>query len=289
MKKILTIAFALFVSLFFMIQNVAQAETVTIITGGTDYNRVNAIGKKLLVSAKLPDKIKFVLMESDDVNAFANVEGEVWVYTGLLKFVTNDHELAAVIAHEIGHIINNHVTKKNTIGTIASTAIANTRMTSGQRLLADTVSNVSMLKMSRTDEYEADATGIDLMVKSGYNPKGMISLLNNLNAGGTTVDILSTHPAGDKRTMSAYNYLSYAYASKLGLYYNNTSYAKFLEYANPIIEERKNDEKELAKFNKDQEKLKEKRLKKMEDYKKVGESGWDKSFKTINAVNNFLK
>lgn len=88
----------------------------------------------------------------------------------MLKFVQNDAELAGVIAHEIGHIVNNHVAKQNVLGTITATAIYNANMDSRLKAGANAANNLTMLKMSRTEEYEADVTGVDLMTKAGYNP-----------------------------------------------------------------------------------------------------------------------
>jgi len=291
MKKLLTFLFGSFLSMMLFGQTIAKAaDTYTVWTSGANVTKVNTIGKNLLTKSKLPNNIKFVVAESDEVNAFANVDGEVWVFTGLLKFVTDDNELAAVIAHEIGHIVNNHVTRQNTINTIAATAIANSNLSTSKQELANTAANVSFLKMSRTDEYEADLSGIDMMVNAGYNPLGMISLLNSLNAGGSTIDILSTHPAGDKRTMYSYNYLCYTYPAKAKVTYNNASYKTFMEYASPIVEARAKDSKKTTKFNKEQEKLKTKRIAKMEKYQKAsGTSVWDKSFNTIKMINSFTQ
>lgn len=284
MKKLLTFLAIAFLA---MQLSIAKAATVTVWTSGPSVTKVNTIGKNLLTKNGLPNNIKFVVQESDDVNAFANVDGEVWVFTGLLKFVTNDNELAAVIAHEIGHIVNHHVTRQNTINTVGATALANSGLSSNAQKWADTAATVGMLKMSRTDEYEADITGTDLMIKAGYNPLGMVSMLNSLNAGGTTSDFLSTHPAGDKRTMNVWNYLSYTYPAKTKVAYNNESYKKFSEYAKPIVDARNADSKKLAKFNKEQKKLQDKRIAKMEKYQKAnGTSAWDKSFNAIQTINS---
>ncbi len=94
----------------------------------------------------MPTKIEFKVIETDEVNAFANADKQICVYTGLLKFVDNDAELAGVIAHEIGHIVNNHVAKQNVIGTVTATAIANTNMSLGMRLAANSANNLTMLK-----------------------------------------------------------------------------------------------------------------------------------------------
>ncbi len=284
MKKILA-----FVAIaFFALQlSFANAETTTVWTSGPNFERVNTIGKNILTKNKLPNNIKFVVQESEDINAFANVEGEVWVFTGLLKFVTNDDELAGVIAHEIGHIINHHVAKQNTVNTLGGTFLASLGLSPKAQTVANTAASIGLLKMSRTDEYEADITGTDLMINAGYNPLGMISMLNSLNAGGTTVDFVSTHPAGDKRTMNVWDYLNYTFPAKTKVTYNNVSFKQFMEYAQPIVSARNADPKKLAKFNKAQKKLQDKRVKKMQKYQKAnGLNAWDMGLNTIQIINS---
>ena len=277
MKKI----FGLFIAFLLGIQLSANAATDW--TAKANVTRVNNIGKALLAKSNLPNKIEFKVIETDEVNAFANADKQIYVYTGLLKFVNNDAELAGVIAHEIGHIVNNHVAKQNVVNTVTSTAIYNANIDYRLKAGMNTANNLTMLKMSRSEEYEADITGVDLMTKAGYNPLAMVSVLFKI--GGCYKDFTSTHPSGNKRTMYIYDYITYTYPDKAKLGYNTDSYKKFMLYAEPIVKERNSNPKKLAAFNKKQEKLKAKRLAKLEKYKNAKDSnGWDKSFNAIRAI-----
>ncbi len=252
-------------------------------TKKSNVDKVNKIGKALLAKNNLSTKINFKVIETDEINAFANADKEICVYTGLLKFVNNDSELAGVIAHEIGHIVNNHVAKQNVINTITSSAIYNANLSAGLKTVASSANNLTMLKMSRSEEYEADITGVDLITKAGYNPLAMVSVLYKI--GGKYADFTSTHPSGDKRTMYIYDYITYTYPDKTKSGYSTDSYKKFMAYARPIVDKRNSNPKKLASFNKKQEKLKQKRLKKLEKYKTAKQtSGWDKTFNAIKAV-----
>ena len=277
MKKI----FGLFIAFLLGIQLSANAATDW--TAKANVTRVNNIGKEKKKKSNLPNKIEFKVIETDEVNAFANADKQIYVYTGLLKFVNNDAELAGVIAHEIGHIVNNHVAKQNVVNTVTSTAIYNANIDYRLKAGMNTANNLTMLKMSRSEEYEADITGVDLMTKAGYNPLAMVSVLFKI--GGCYKDFTSTHPSGDKRTMYIYDYITYTYPDKAKLGYNTDSYKKFMLYAEPIVKERNSNPKKLAAFNKKQEKLKAKRLAKLEKYKNAKDSnGWDKSFNAIRAI-----
>lgn len=276
--------FGLFIALVLGIHLGANAAT-TDWTAKANVARVNTIGKALLAKNNLPTKIEFKVIETDEVNAFANADKQIYVYTGLLKFVNNDAELAGVIAHEIGHIVNNHVAKQNVVNTVTSTAIYNANIDYRLKAMSNTANNLTMLKMSRTEEYEADITGVDLMTKAGYNPLAMVSVLYKI--GGCYKDFTSTHPSGDKRTMYIYDYITYTYPDKAKLGYSTDSYKKFMAYAEPIVKERNADPKKVEAFNKSQKKLQEKRLAKLEKYKNAKDSnGWEKSFNVIRAISN---
>ncbi len=277
MKKILGLFFA------FILGIQLSANAATDWTNKTNVARVNTIGKALLAKNNLPTKIEFKVIETDEINAFANGDNQIYVYTGLLKFVNNDAELAGIIGHEIGHIVNHHIAKQNVVNTLTSTAIYNAnidyRLKAGMR----TANNLTMLKMSRSEEYEADITGVDLMTKAGYNPLAMVSVLFKI--GGCYKDFTSTHPSGDKRTMYIYDYITYTYPDKARLGYTTDSYKKFMLYADPIIKERNADPKKLASFNKSQKTLQQKRIAKLEKYKNAKDSnGWDKSFNAIRTL-----
>lgn len=287
MKKLLGVLFTLMLSM----QLCANAAT-TNWTAKENVARVNRIGQSLLTKNSLPTKITFKVIQTDDVNAFATADKEIYVYTGLLKYVNNDAELAGVIAHEIGHIINHHSAKQTVANTVTSTAIANTRVSKLNPVAlnaiksgASVANDLTMLKLSRVEEYEADITGVDLMTKAGYNPLAMVSFLFKL--GGSYADFTSTHPSGDKRTMYIYDYITYTYPEKAKLGYTTDSYKKFMMYASPIVKERNDDPAKLAAFNKEQKKLQAKRQAKLEKYKNAKDSNaWDKSYNAIRFLSN---
>lgn len=196
MKKIV------FSIVFMLIANVAVfAATATVATttnwdSAAAVQRVNTIGKKLIVANGIGQNITFKVSDQADINAYANINKEVYVYKGLLQYVTDDQELAAVISHELGHILNGHCAKQGVLNTgvnilanIASRKVGTVAAGVGQQLVSS--------KMSRKDEFEADITGVDIMTKAGYNPLAMISVLNKIC--GNYVDILQSHPSGEKK------------------------------------------------------------------------------------------
>ena len=280
MKKILGLLTAF---VFMMLISVDASTTTTEWTTESGLARVEKIGKNLLSKNSLPTQVKFTVMETDEVNAFASGENEICVYTGLLKFVNDDAELAGIIAHEMGHILNNHVAKQSIISSITTNLINRSNLSSRAKTGVSIANQLSMLKMSRTQEYEADATGVDLMTNAGYNPLAMVSVLYKIS--GNYVDFIQTHPSGDKRTMYIYNYITYAYPTKAKLGYSTDSYKQFMNYATPIVNERNVNDKKLAKFNKEQAKLKAERLENMKKYQSsTNNLGWAASYNLLKSL-----
>jgi len=285
MKKLLIF---LFVMIFGFQMSTFAATTTTSTSNATKWTtenglkKVETIGTNILSKNSLPTQVKFTVVETDEVNAFASGDKELCVYTGLLNYIDNDAELAGIIGHEIGHIVNNHVAKQSILASITQTAINNSTLSDTAKSNVSLANDLVFLKVSRSDEYEADITGVDLMIKAGYNPLAMVSVLYKIS--DNYFDFTSDHPSGDKRTMYLYNYLTYTYPDKVKAGYKSEAYTKFLAYATPIVNERNANAKKLAKFNKEQAKLKAKREKKLAKYKKTTNTmGWDASYALLQS------
>jgi len=285
MKKI--IKFIVLMCLVFMFVNVAKAQTATTSsTAAGDAKalaRVTTIGQKILSANNLPTKVTFVFSQEDDVNAYANIDNEVHVYKGLLDIVETDDELAGVIGHEIGHIVNSHIQKQTIWGTIAQSIVAAIKKPFVSKV-ATGAEALSMLKLSRSAEYEADLTGVDLMIGAGYNPQGMLSLLNKI--AQNYIDVIQTHPSGNKRLENVYDYINFNYPAKLKPDYNTQSYKQFKAYINTVIAERNADPKKMASYVKKETKLREQKLKRAKEIRS-GTNPWASVFNVLQSTAQF--
>lgn len=153
-----------------------------------------------------------VVFNDDQVNAFALPGGKIGVYTGLLKVATNQHQLAAVIGHEIGHVIAQHGNERMSQTTLIQTGsqVANQVLAANQvPYNAEIMGALGLglqlgvqLPFSRTHESEADLIGLQLMAKAGFDPRQSVDLWRNMEAasgGERPMELLSTHPAPDSR------------------------------------------------------------------------------------------
>lgn len=242
--------------------------------------RVNTIGNKIINANGIGQNITFKVSDQADVNAYANINKEVYVYRGLLEYVSNDDELAGVISHELGHILNGHCAKQGVLNTGVN-ILANATAQVTNTTVAGIGQQLASSKISRKDEFEADLTGVDLMTKAGYNPLAMISVLNKIC--GNYIDIMQTHPSGEKRLLNIYNYVEYNYPAKLKTGFNSDSYKKALLFIDPIVQKRKASEKLTKKFTKEQQKLLTKKQKRMEKVSRKS-TIWDGYYATLQLM-----
>jgi predicted Zn-dependent protease len=153
-------------------------------------------------SLNKPDSWEVTVFEDKQVNAFALPGGKIGVYTGLLKVATTQDQVAAVIGHEVSHVLANHGAERVSEQMLAQ---------EGEKRASDAGVNAEMLGFavdvfyllpySRIHESEADLLGLDLMSRAGFDPHQAVTLWENMSkAGGNKPpELLSTHPADSTR------------------------------------------------------------------------------------------
>lgn len=165
---------------------------------------------------------------SDEINAFASGSSKITVHRGLLQYLKNDDEIAAVVAHEMGHHLANHIeeTKQNAatgaaisgIITAVILAAANSnnpyynahQQRQDQQTLENmmnTGAHIGMLSYSKEQEREADLLATYLLSRAGYNLKRAQNIMLVLaeTSGETEIGrsaFLESHPAGIERLVA---------------------------------------------------------------------------------------
>jgi len=170
---------------------------------------VQRVGEGLVrqsVAAKSPYKFSFhVLADPKTVNAFALPGGPVFITEGLLRLLKTEGELAGVLGHEIGHVIarhsSEHLAKQQlTQGLLGALVVGSGDYTTAQ--IGQVVGNMINMSYGRDDELEADALGIRIMTEGGYDPRGLIRVMEVLakaSGGSRQPEFFSTHPAPENR------------------------------------------------------------------------------------------
>jgi predicted Zn-dependent protease len=146
---------------------------------------LDGIGRKIVsVSDRKDLDYHFAIIDSNIVNAFATPGGYVFVYTGLLKQMDNEGELAAVLAHEISHVVARHGIKR--LQAVMGVSLAEQLVFGNDPGIMAQVVNIGLgltfAEYSRDNENEADNYGIQYMIKAGYDPRASITMFEKLAA-----------------------------------------------------------------------------------------------------------
>jgi predicted Zn-dependent protease len=153
-----------------------------------------------------------LLADGQTVNAFALPGGQVFLTAGLLRRLDAEGQLAAVLAHEIGHVVHRHsaehlAKQQFTQVLVGAAAVAGSDDSSAGRqtaAIAAMVGDVVNLEFSRADELEADAYAVRALGQAGYDPHALLRLMEILQSAGggaSAPEFLSTHPdPGDRIT-----------------------------------------------------------------------------------------
>lgn len=182
----------------------------------TEY--VNRLGQALGLASPQPFLYKgyrFMILDSDQINAFATPGGHIFLTRGMIRLARTEDELAAIIAHEINHVVLQHGMKSikssritsSVVDALATTATALTdnqlvELTASFSGSVDDVAQTLVTSgYSRATEREADAGAVEILLKTGYDPYGLVRVLERmaevLEPGG--LDFAKTHPDPEVR------------------------------------------------------------------------------------------
>lgn len=153
---------------------------------------------------------EIVVFKDKTANAFALPGGKIGVHTGILPMAKSPSQLAAVLGHEVGHVIARHGNERVSEGMASQLILAGASLVLGQDnpktpyLMAALGAGAQygvLLPHSRGHESEADLIGLQLMAKAGFDPRESVQLWRNMAAAGGSAppEFLSTHPSNETR------------------------------------------------------------------------------------------
>lgn len=186
-----------------------------LITSGPEYERLKTIANRLIPqTAVFRDDTRnwnwgLQLIDSPIVNATCAPGGRITFYTGIInKLNLTDDEIAAIMGHEIAHAVREHgreqVSQALAQNIISNVALAAAGAGSAQSIDAanQIMQYVLVLPNSRQNEREADAIGLELAARGGYDPRAAITLWQKMSKeseGKNPPEFLSTHPSNENR------------------------------------------------------------------------------------------
>ena len=155
---------------------------------------------------------EFLLLDSDEVNAFCSPDGKIAFLEGILKYANTPDYIAVVMGHEMAHALAKHGRNRQTVATLVGLigVVASEVVGAKKGDLAQTLFNLGfnvgsqlgvLLPYSRKQEYEADKIGLYIMQIAGYDINAAPVFWERMMAGNesTQLDFLSTHPSDEKR------------------------------------------------------------------------------------------
>jgi predicted Zn-dependent protease len=192
----------------------AMVQEQPLITDGRAQDAIRCIARALVDA--LPEEHRreswsVALFRDASPNAFALPGGKIGVNSGMLQIARTQDQLAAVIAHEIAHVIADHGNERLTQemavrgGLMLADLLAEDPGSMGHELLTGALGLGAqyglLLPYSRTHESEADIIGLDLMAEAGFDPRESLTLWRNMAeaADGQPLEFMSTHPAHGTR------------------------------------------------------------------------------------------
>lgn len=190
--------------------------------GNPDAQTVKRIGQYLVarsVASKSPYRYDFhLLRDPQTINAFALPGGQIFITRGLYDRLSDEAELAGVLGHEIGHVVQRHSSQqmaKSQLGQSLVTGVGAAASDRGQgysaMMIGQLVQQTAQLKYGRDDEREADEFGLRIMTESGFDPRAMIDVMKVLqeaSKGSRTPEWLASHPYPENRIALIQRWLS---------------------------------------------------------------------------------
>ena len=179
---------------------------------------INRVGQDLTKVSHRPQMpYSFRAVNASHVNAYAFPGGSIAATRGILLSMGNESELSGLLGHEVGHVCARHAAARQSSAMLAQLLIAAAAIAASQKKseYGDLVAGLGgigagalLAHYSRDDERQADALGMEYMVKAGHNPEGMVGLmdiLRGLHKGRpSALDLMfASHPMSDERYATA--------------------------------------------------------------------------------------
>ena len=180
---------------------------VRIVRDATLQNYVNSVGQRMVRQTNMAGRPwRFYVVQDSRINAFNVPGGLVYVHTGLLAQSGSAAEFAGALAHEIGHGVARHGTRRLSQAQEAN-IIAGVLLGRNPGAVAQIGTQVvaagAFARFSRADEREADVMAVQLMAATGYDPEGLARLLERLmQEGGSAGGFFSSHPNPAERVQN---------------------------------------------------------------------------------------
>ena len=190
-----------------IVENILEDKTTKIASNPKLDSAMFVITKRLTSNMGATDyEYKIKVIDNPQINAFTLPGGNIFVYSGLIEFSDHPEEVAAVLAHEIGHAEKRHVVKK--LVKELGIAIVFSVISGGNAPILNELSRTALSTVfDRSQEKEADDYSFSLMERSNIDPKSLATFFRRINdkiaRPNEQLEILMTHPNNNSRIKSS--------------------------------------------------------------------------------------
>ena len=180
---------------------------------------IEPLVERLVAASERPEQhYRVTVLNSQSVNAFALPTGQLYVTRGLIALANDESELASVLAHEMGHVVARHAELREERirdADLSNRVIADLISDPEEGALALAKSKLKLASFSRQQELEADAFGVGIAARAGYDPYGASQFLTSMQHNSelkprqtiainpAAADFLSSHPSTPERITNA--------------------------------------------------------------------------------------
>ena len=189
----------------------AYLESKTLISDSIVNVSIDKIYKRLITEIDSSEyDYKIYVIKDDNINAFAALGGNIVVFSGLIEYAETPEELAAVLAHEIGHVEQRHVVNK-VVKELGITLILSVLSGGDPGFINEIIQQSLSTVFDRKQESDADDFALLLLEKSSIHPNSLAAIFTKIRdkyASSTfeSLEFLSTHPNTNKRIKKSLNY-----------------------------------------------------------------------------------
>jgi predicted Zn-dependent protease len=212
-----------------------QVDSQFVVSSDEELNAyVQSVGDRIVTVCDRRDiEYHFSVIEKDELNAFALPGGYIYIYTGLMKVLDDEAQLAGVLAHEVGHVTARHATERLTAMygyQIVISLVLGNDPNAYAALVSNIFSTTGFLAYSRSNEFEADRLGTVYAYNAGYDPDGVAELLGKFidterREPSKLEEWLSTHPPTSDRIEKVNAHIAGLASGREGVR-NRDTYAK---------------------------------------------------------------
>lgn len=208
---------------------------------------LNQLGQTLAMFSDKPETYRgysFLILDTDEINAFAAPSGFIFISRGMLRLCRNEEELAAVLAHEIGHVQHAHALKAirtsritsafTILGMEAAKNFGGADLAELTKAFEGSLDDITQTLMNRGyargQELEADRAAVTILKRVGYDPSGLIRMLQEmdrqLKPGG--LDFAKTHPPPQSRIRDVQRMITAPHADPAGVDRRAARFARYM-------------------------------------------------------------